>query len=380
MHVAVYSEHFHKNPSGPRLSAIQISKALLRLGARVTVLNLSRHNGLEPVDGIGDVVHAKHSWKVLPVRYGRHRFCARQLHALHRRDPLDCVLAMGTWVGAGAALFKRKCGVPFVLNPRSRIAHKPGNWKFDHDVAVVKACDAFVGVSEAEVHGWCEATGVERDRRFTAVHNGFDPTVLQGDTEPVPGVPTDKPIILCMAMLRRSKGQHRLMDALDTLEDLPWFCVMAGGGRESEQAWVKEKYHKMRLKQRVLMPGTVVGAQWRWLYHNATIFCLAPVYPEAGGNAYLEAQAAGLPVITSNRGGHTELVSPGESAIVVRRGDTMTADLAAALRRLLTDPELRKSMGDAARKWSANFTWDNAGRGYQRAIEYAITHAGESHG
>ncbi|MBX3461504.1 MAG: glycosyltransferase family 4 protein [Planctomycetes bacterium] len=379
MHVAVYSEHFHKNPSGPRLSAIQISKALLRLGARVTVLNLSRHNGLEPVDGIGDVVHAKHSWKVLPVRYGRHRFCARQLHALHRRDPVDCVLAMGTWVGAGAALFKRKCGVPFVLNPRSRIAHKPGNWKYDHDVAVVKACGAFVGISETEVQGWCQATGVPRDGRFSAVHNGFDPTVLDGDTEALPGVPTDQPVILCMAMLRKSKGQHRLMQALDTMDDLPWFCVMAGGGRDHEQAWVKERFASMKLKHRVLLPGTVTGARWRWLYHHASIFCLAPVYPEAFGNAFVEAQAAGLPVVTSNRGGQTEVVGP-ESAILVPRGDDMTPALAAALRKLLGDAELRKRMGDAGRERAKLFTWDNAGRGYQRAIEYAITHAGESHG
>lgn len=370
MHVAMFTEHFHKDPSGPRLSAIQIARALVRLGVRVTILNLGPRTRIERVEGVGDVIHARYTWKVIPVRYGRHRFCARQLHAIHRRDPIDCVLAMGTWVGAGAALFSERSGVPFVLNPRSRIAHKPGDWKYDHDVAVANACHAFVGVSETEVAGWCAATGITRDDRFFAVLNGFDATVLDGDVEPPPGVPHDAPIILSMAMLRKSKGQHRLMSALDTLEDLRWFAVLAGGGRGGDDEWVREHHAKMRLKDRVLLTGTVTGAHWRWLYHHADIFCLAPVYPEAGGNAYLEAQAAGLPVITSSGGGNVELVCE-DSAIVVPRGDTMTADIAAALRKLLGDAELRKRMGDAGRERAKLFTWDRAGHGYLEAIEFA---------
>lgn len=379
MHVAVYTEHFHKDPSGPRLSAIQTGKALMRLGARVSVLNLGPQTSDEAVDGLGSVQHARYTWKVIPVRYGRHRFIARQLHALHRSDPVDCVLAMGTWAGAGASLFRRKTGVPFVLNPRSRLSHKPGDWKYDRALQVVNDCDAFVGISEAEVTGWCDALGLPRDGRFFAVHNGFDPGVFEGDLEPLPGVPAGVPLILCMAMLRKSKGQHRLMQALDTMEDLPWFCVLAGGGRDHEQAWVKERYEKMRLKDRVLLPGNVTGARWRWLYKTAQIFCLAPVYPEAFGNAFVEAQAAGLPVITSDVGGHTEVVCP-ESAIMVPRGDGMTPAIAAALRRMLGDSDLRKRMGEAGRERAKLFTWDNAGKGYMRAIEHAISNVGVKHG
>lgn len=370
MHVAMFTEHFHKDPSGPRLSAIQIARALVRLGVRVTILNLGPRTCTEALDGVGDVIHARYTWKVIPVRYGRHRFCARQLHALHRRDPVDCVLAMGTWVGAAAVLFRDRTGVPFVLNPRSRLSHKPGNWKYEHAAAVVRAADAFVGISETEVAGWCRDLKLERNERFFAVHNGFDPTVLEGDVEPLPGVPQGVPLILSMGMLRKAKGQHRLMQALDTLEDLSWFAVMAGGGREHEQNWVKERYANMRLKDRCLLPGMVTGARWRWLYRNADIFCLTPVYPEAFGNAFIEAQGAGLPVITSAGGGNAEVVSE-QSAIIVPRGDTMTADIAAALRKLLGDAELRKRMGNAGRERAKLFTWDRAGQGYLEAIEFA---------
>jgi glycosyltransferase involved in cell wall biosynthesis len=374
MHVAIFSEHFHKDPSGPRLSVIEISRALVRRGVKVTILSLSPENRDEPIEGVGVAQHRRYTWKVVPVRYGRHRFCARMLHQVHRREPIDCVIAMGTWVGAASALFRHRTGVPFVHNPRSRVKHKPGDWQYDQTLEVVRGCDAFVGISETEVAGWCEDMGVERNGKFFAVHNGFEPAALQGEQEPVPGVPDDVPVVLCMAMLRRAKGQHRIMNALDTMGDVPWFAVFAGGGRAHEQEWVKERYAEIQLKDRMLLPGVVTGARWRWLYNRADVFCLTPVYAEALGNAFLEAQAAGLPVITSDGGGNVEVVSP-ESAIIVPRGENMTAEIAEALRLLLGDEGLRKRMGEAGMSRAAEFTWDRAGEGYMKAIEVARAQA-----
>lgn len=372
MHVLLFSEHFHKDPSGPRLAAVETARGLTRLGARVTILSLSPRNADQPVDGVGTAMLRRYNWKLIPVRWGRHRFIARMLHNVHRRDPVDVVLATGVWAGAGAKLFRARTGVPYVFNPRSSPTHEPGQWKFDAARDVVASCDAFVGLSESEVSNWCSRMGIQRDARFSAVHNGFNPSALEGDTEPLPGVPPGVPLILCMGMLRKAKGQHRVMNALDRLEDLPWFAVFAGGGLEHKQEWVRQHHAKMRLKQRVLLPGLVTGARWRWLYRNADLFCLTPVYPEAFGNAFLEAQAAGLPVITSNGGGHVEAVAEGETALIVPRGDNMDNELEAALRRLLTDADLRKRMGEAGRKRAAEFTWDRTAQGYMQAIEHAL--------
>lgn len=372
MHVVLLSEHFHKNPSGPRLAAVETALGLQRMGARVTVLSLSPRSVDETVEGLGTVQLRRYNWKIIPVRWGRSRFLARLLHRVHKQNPVSAVLAMGVWAGAGARLFRARTGVPYVLNPRSSPTHKPGQWKYEFAREVADDCDAFVGLSESEVRNWVSHFHLERDARFSAVHNGFNPAVLDGDTEPLPGVPQGVPLILCMGMLRKAKGQHRLMAALDKLEELPWFAVLAGGGPQTKQQWVHDHYAKMRLKERVLLPGMVTGARWRWLYHNAAIFCLTPVYPEAFGNAFLEAQAAGLPVITSDRGGHVEAVAEGETALIVPRGDNMDDELVNALRRLLTDADLRKRMGEAGKKRAATFTWDKTAQGYKQAIEHAL--------
>lgn len=373
LHVAIYSEQFHKDPSGPRLSLLEISRALVKRGVRVTILNLGPQTKVEPVEGVGAAYHARYSWRIIPTRFGRPRFCARQLMQVHKSDPVDCVITMGVWTGKAALMFRERTGVPFVLNPRSRVSGKPGTRELASKVA--HACDAFVGISEAEVAGWCSDLNLQRDDRFFAVHNGFNPAVLEGNEEPLPGIPEGKPLILCMGMLRRAKGQHRLMQALDTMGGEDWFAVFAGEGRADGASWVRERHSEFKLKDRMLLPGLVTGARWRWLYRHADIFALTPVYPEAFGNAFLEAQAAGLPVITSNGGGNAEVVSE-ESAIVVSRGDEMDAQIAEALRKLLGDPDLRKRMGEAGKRRAATFTWDNSAAGYQRAVEHAITRRG----
>ncbi len=68
---------------------------------------------------------------------------------------------------------------------------------------------------------------------------------------------------------------------------------------------------------------------------------------EAYGLAYLEAQAAGLPVVAFRTGGVPEVVADGETGLLVDPGDD--AGFAAAVGRLLSDEALRARMGLAAR-------------------------------
>ena len=72
-----------------------------------------------------------------------------------------------------------------------------------------------------------------------------------------------------------------------------------------------------------------------------------PSLAEGTPNAVIEAMAAGLPVITTEVGGLPDLVTP-ETGILVPPGDATA--LAAAMRRLASDPALRASMGRAARE------------------------------
>ena len=64
--------------------------------------------------------------------------------------------------------------------------------------------------------------------------------------------------------------------------------------------------------------------------------------------AILEYMAVGLPVVAPAVGGISELVIEGETGFLVQPNDL--AALAAAIRRLINDPELGRQMGKAGQK------------------------------
>jgi glycosyltransferase involved in cell wall biosynthesis len=88
----------------------------------------------------------------------------------------------------------------------------------------------------------------------------------------------------------------------------------------------------------------------------ADVFILPSRY-EAFSLVTLEAAASGLPVIMPAINGASELVGDNEAGLMVER----TADsVAAALARLVDDPELRSRLGRQARKRATQYAWDKS--------------------
>jgi glycosyltransferase involved in cell wall biosynthesis len=96
---------------------------------------------------------------------------------------------------------------------------------------------------------------------------------------------------------------------------------------------------------------------------------------EPFGIINLEAMACGTPVVASAVGGIKEVVVPGETGLLVpftprggtdfepRDPDRFARDLADAVNRLLTDPELRQQMGARARERVERlFSWASVAR------------------
>lgn len=74
-------------------------------------------------------------------------------------------------------------------------------------------------------------------------------------------------------------------------------------------------------------------------------------FSESLSNTILESMAAGLPVVATHVGGNADLVSEGETGFLVPPNDEIA--LAAAIERLLTQPELRSGFGRRAREVAA---------------------------
>ncbi|WP_068816325.1 glycosyltransferase family 4 protein [Phormidesmis priestleyi] len=86
--------------------------------------------------------------------------------------------------------------------------------------------------------------------------------------------------------------------------------------------------------------------EWLALYHQADVFVM-PTYSEPFGWVFIEAMAAGLPIVATNITAIPEMVTSGENGFLIEPGDRIA--LSQSIDQLINDPELRKTMGDRGR-------------------------------
>ena len=112
---------------------------------------------------------------------------------------------------------------------------------------------------------------------------------------------------------------------------------------------------------RIAFLPPVAGEAKRAALLSASIMLFAPVLSEGHPRVVLEGLAAGLPVVTTDRGAIAETVVDGESGFVL--DNPVPEQLAERILRLLEDDELRARMAGAARaRYEALFSQERADR------------------
>lgn len=151
--------------------------------------------------------------------------------------------------------------------------------------------------------------------------------------------------ITFLGQLGRRKGSSDLLQALASLSVLPgWTATLAGDGPIAE---TRQEVKALGLEGRVDVPGWISTDQRAALLDESDMLVL-PSYAENLPMVVLEAFAHGVPVISTPVGAIPEVVIPGRNGLLVNPGDVVA--LAAAIRRLIEAPTLRKRMGEAARQ------------------------------
>jgi glycosyltransferase involved in cell wall biosynthesis len=150
-----------------------------------------------------------------------------------------------------------------------------------------------------------------------------------------------RPLVLTPARLDEQKGHRVLLEAVARVPGATF--VLAGDGPERPR--LEELAERLGVAGRVHFLGH--RSDVPQLLAACDVFALPSLY-EGSSLAVLEAMAAEIPVVSSAVGGTDELIEDGRSGLLVPPGDS--AALAAALKRLLGDPELRQTFAARARE------------------------------
>ncbi|RWC98165.1 MAG: glycosyltransferase family 4 protein [Mesorhizobium sp.] len=163
---------------------------------------------------------------------------------------------------------------------------------------------------------------------------------------PTRGCPTR---LVTVAMMRpgdKLESYHMLAQALGSIGHLPWTISVVGDGPAREE--VKAQFAGLPA-DRVEWLGAIEPAAVPDVLYGGGIY-VWPGFGEAYGIAYLEAQAAGLPVVAQDIAGVPEVVRDGQTGFLTPPGDV--AAFASAIERLLTRNDERTIMAAEARRFT----------------------------
>jgi phosphatidylinositol alpha-1,6-mannosyltransferase len=168
------------------------------------------------------------------------------------------------------------------------------------------------------------------------------------------------PIVTSVGRLVRRKGFDKLLDAIAiVLRDRPdVICEIIGDG--PERAALEVQAMRLGILDSIRFLGSVDDAELREAYSRAWCFAL-PVRRdgddvEGFGIVYLEAGIAGIPAIGGLDSGASDVIIDGETGFLVDGNDVQA--IAAAIRVLISDPDMALEMGQRARERARGFSWD----------------------
>lgn len=220
-----------------------------------------------------------------------------------------------------------------------------------------------VGVSDHTTRNLIRYERIPREKLVT-IPNGIElrpPTRNRLEVRASLGIPADAPVVGTAGRITGQKGLEFLIQAAVLLG--PAFpdlrVVLVGDGEE--RSTLEKQARSVGVEDRVHFLG--VRMDIPDLLGAFDIYAL-PSRWEGLPMAVLEAMAAGLPVVASGVGGLPTAIRDGQEGLLVPPEDP--AALAAALERLLADPELRRRMGSAAKqRYEADFTLQVMTRRYE---------------
>ncbi|MCA0172274.1 glycosyltransferase family 4 protein [Bacillus sp. RAR_GA_16] len=189
---------------------------------------------------------------------------------------------------------------------------------------------------------------------------------------------TDKKIVLFVGRLSKVKGPHILLHSLpEIIEKHPdAHMVFIGSkwfGENDVNNYVKHLYTLGAMyPDNITFIKFVEPKDIPKLYSMADVFVCCSQWQEPLARVHYEAMAAGLPLITSDRGGNPEVINEGKNGYVVHQFDQPEA-YAQMIQSLFSSDSLREKLGKNGRlKVEGEFGWNRVASNLKTVYENAV--------
>jgi len=327
--------------SGDREMARGLARLLRRLGHRVVMPAASRvEPGVPPAEAHlalerrarATAARLIERWRRLPAGHPERFDLWFTYHCYYRKPD---------WLGP---LVTGALGIPYVIAEASHASRRAqGATRLGHRAVerALAAADLVLTVNPRDV------AGIKARLRPGAHQRWLPPFIDIGPFKaPAPHTRNEPPLLLSVGMMRtrdKLESYRVLAKAFALLGDRPWQAMLVGDGpaRPEVEALMAP------FDGRVRFTGVVAHHDLPKLYAAADLY-LWPAINEAYGMAFLEAQAAGLPVVAGRTGGVPAVVADGISGLLTPVGDAQA--FAAAVVRLLDAPQERARLSVGARR------------------------------
>lgn len=270
-------------------------------------------------------------------------------------------------IGLVAVLWRKVLRTPLVVYCHGENITQTDNYRFQPKIRNFIYASADIMVANGDFTAELLKRNGIPAARIRKITPGLDASVFfpeppDADLRRKYGIREDERVVVTVSRLDPRKGHDRVLRALAALsgEVPPFKYVIVGRGGQEDALRVLTG--ELGLRDQVVFAGFVPGEALNHHYNLADIMAMPNVDIEGNlegfGMVFLEANAAGKPVIGGRSGGTAEAIVEGETGFLVDPGDERALEV--ALRKLLTDDGLRRRMGERGlARVRQEFDWDS---------------------
>lgn len=264
---------------------------------------------------------------------------------------------MASYAGLAALRYKkRNADVPFILNLQEGDSkahiYKHVWWCWPYFKQIFNKAN-YIHALSAYLANWAGAMGATCP--VDIVPNGVNAGVFTANKQTLPELSTssDGKIVITTSRLVKKNGVSDLIKAVALLPPDTHLIVAGTGELETD---LKNLAKNLNITARVNFLGTIANSELPKYLWASDVFC-RPSLSEGLGIAFLEAMAAGVPVVATPVGGIPDFLKDGETGLFCKVGDPK--DIADKIKRILDDPALAQKLRDnGAKLVREKYNWD----------------------